>query len=120
MKLKELLQIMQGSGLSNTTQLCQNIAQLEAQIAAEILQCKDFILNFDDYTLPAHAEKELLLGFEAFALYAAYLHAQECLSRNELTGYNSYQALFEQLFERTASAHRKQNRPDAKILKYWS
>lgn len=120
MKLKELLQLMHERGLNNTTQLCNNIAQLETLLAKEILKRNDFAPSFDDYSLPAHAEKVLLFGFEAFDLYAAYLQAQECLSRNETSGYTLYSTLYNQHFQRVAATHRKQNIPGVKTLKYWS
>ena len=119
MKLKELLQILQGRGLQNDTLICSSVADLEARLCREVFGTAAPLAE-QDYTLPAAAERKLLLGADELELYAEYALAQEHLSRGEGPAYNTALQAAQQRLGQVAARCRKQKRPPKISLNYWS
>lgn len=119
MKLKELLQILHGRGLQNDALICSSVADLEARLCREALGAAA-PLDGQNYTLPAAAERELLLGAEDLELYAEYALAKEHLSRGEGPAYNTALQAAQQRLGQVAARCRKQKRPPKISLNYWS
>lgn len=119
MKLKELLQLLHERGLQNDALICSSVADLEARLCREALHLA-LPVKEQNYTLPAAAERQLLLGKEDLELYAEYALAREHLNRGEDAAYCSAQQAAQARLEAIAARFRRKNRPARTNLNYWS
>ena len=95
------------------------MADLEARLCREVFGTAAPLAE-QDYTLPAAAERKLLLGADDLELYAEYALAQEHLSRGEGPAYNTALQAAQQRLGQVAARCRKQKRPPKISLNYWS